>query len=77
MTPIEIVRDYFPEFNDEMAHYILWEETSFPCIPYHRPRRKPVECLRHQLLEKHREYMRIIGFNWIVRILTLGIVRNL
>ena len=31
MTWKELVKEYFPNANDEFCDFVLWEKTPFPC----------------------------------------------
>jgi len=46
-SPLEIVRDYFPEADDGFAECVLWERTGWPAFWSGDPE----ECLRRQLQE--------------------------
>ncbi len=51
-TFAEVVREYFPDANDDEVEFILWGKTSFPSfwrIP--EDGASPEECLRKQLQE--------------------------
>lgn len=50
MKPIEIVKEFFPNADDELADFILWEETGFPSF-WNIPEdgNTPEECVRKQL----------------------------
>ena len=52
MTGIEIVKEYFPDADDETASDIAWEQTGFPHF-WNIPAdgNTPEECFRKQLKE--------------------------
>lgn len=50
MIPADVVREYFPNANDDLAEHILWNHTGWPCfwlIP--EDGNTPEECMRTQL----------------------------
>ncbi|KKN63761.1 hypothetical protein LCGC14_0498650 [marine sediment metagenome] len=52
LTCLELVREYFPDSNDDEAGYILWEHTGFPSF-WNIPKdgATPEACCRKQLKE--------------------------
>lgn len=49
MTPIEIVKEIFPDISDQEADYILWSKTGFPS--FFSGEETIEEQIRKQLLE--------------------------
>ncbi len=47
-TALDIAREYFPEYDDDLLDFLLWERTSFPFL---RHRDKETH-LREQLAEE-------------------------
>lgn len=37
LTLGEIVRHFFPEFNDRECDFVIWEKTGYPCFFAPRP----------------------------------------
>lgn len=59
LTPIEIVRQFFPEASDEEAERLLWERTGWPAF---WPKRYPAEPTAHVLT---RQVAAFYGALWI------------
>ena len=53
MTPLELVREYFPDVDDYRAGYILWNYTGYPGFFTGDPE----TCLRDQL-----QHVKDVGF---------------
>ena len=30
MTPLDLAREYFPDWDDDFLDYVLWNETAYP-----------------------------------------------
>lgn len=57
MTGNDLVRRYFPNANDKLCDFILWEKTAFPLIPVEEVEKQLQEYQMMLLAEKRSNFV--------------------